>query len=136
MFEELKLLPCPNDCKHGLVDVFEYPSGNPEESCDIYQVACACACGVRGPLKYTRKEVADARNSLPRRLRWTKEKPTEPDFYWNRDGRLLRVGEILEISGALWCHFAGESEPQLLELVGGEWAGPIQEPEESHDAAE
>lgn len=62
-------------------------------------------------------------------MKWTKEKPTTPDFYWNRDGGLLRVGEILEISGALFCHFAGEREPQLLELVGGEWAR-IPEPEE------
>ena len=62
-------------------------------------------------------------------MKWTKERPTTCDFYLNRDGRLLRVGEILEISGALFCHFAGESEPQLLELVDGEWAGPIQEPE-------
>lgn len=60
-----ELLPCPNDCKHGLVNVFEYPSGNLEESRDLYQVACAC--GVRGPMKDSRKAAVAAWNALPHR---------------------------------------------------------------------
>ena len=116
-----KLKPCPS-C--GATNVFV------EKQEPVFFATCAY-CNMHGPETLRKKGAIDEWNALPRRLRFSKEKPTEPDFYWNRDGRLLRIGEILEISVALWCHFAGESEPQLLELVGGEWAGPIPEPEEA-----
>ena len=89
-----------------------------------------CECGTHGPSFWNKDKCIEGWNNLPRYLNWTTITPTKPDLYWNKSGNLLRIGEILEISGSLWCHFAGEKEPQLLELVGGEWAGPIPEPEE------
>ena len=118
MSEELK--PCPY-CKGTYTCIQNVQTGGHQAT---------CYCGMTGPILATEQEAAESWNALPRRLRFSKEKPITPDFYWNRDGGLLRIGEILEISGALFCHFAGEHEPQLLELVGGEWAGPIPEPED------
>ena len=76
---------------------------------------------------------AEAWNSLPRPLRWTTEPPTKPDFYWHRDGGILSIAYVYEGAGTLFCHFAGEEAPTLLDLVTGEWAGPIPEPQEPQE---
>ena len=117
-----KLKPCPRCGSRKRLAVEQTTKVEWRQKCNRCQFSAGtCA---------SKEEARVVWNALPRKLRWTKATPTTLDFYWNRDGRLLRIGEILEISGALWCHFAGESEPQLLELIGGEWAGPIPEPEE------
>ena len=96
-------------------------------------------CGTRGP--YRARGIGDSQydkaiaawNALSRRLRWTKEKPTTCDFYWYRsEGGSIEIGIVYaDVIGNLCIHFAGEEEPHLLELVDGEWAGPIPEPEEA-----
>lgn len=126
MSEELMLMPCPNDCKHGLVNVFEYPSGNLEESRDLYQVACAC--GVRGPMKDSRKAAVAAWNALPRRLQWTGAPPTKKGWYWFRlfkgKKRIVYIDMKPDCGG-----FNDEGNCDDMPAIS-EWAGPIPEPEE------
>ena len=63
------------------------------------------------------KDAIEAWNAIPRHLRWTKEPPQVPGWYW----------------------FRNMSKPQIVHLNGvknrkphpaDEWAGPIQEPVE------
>ena len=68
-------------------------------------------------------------DAMPRRLRWTKEKPTAPGWYWFRSGEQGFPRFIVFIKGF--------SKRGLLLTSGnkrcyleGEWAGPIPEPEE------
>ena len=125
MSEELK--PCPicggsylSICDHGGMVHHEY-------RIECNYCGCSCQTGVR-----TKEEAIAAWNALPRRLRWTKEKPTTCDFYWYRsEGGSIEIGIVYaDVIGNLCIHFAGEEEPHLLELVDGEWAGPLLEPEE------
>lgn len=66
------------------------------------------------------------------RLKWTKEKPTENGFYWWRnkevDGNTLTVA-IVRMSDRT-ARFIGCDPFCCLDGVGGEWSGPIPEPEE------
>lgn len=70
-------------------------------------------------------------------LHWTTEKPTKPDYYWHKDDSEDGLLDIAYIYGdqdsGMFCYFAGEKEPTLLDLVTGEWAGPIPEPKELKD---
>lgn len=65
-------------------------------------------------------------------LRWTKEKPNKPGYYWrHRSARCdAQVFRVFEIPGKEWfvnlgC---GTCSP-LYSFEGGEWAGPIPRPE-------
>lgn len=135
MFEKLKLLPCPA-C--GSAAEFSAVEGR------IF-VACP-ECGMRGPsLSVTCrnfKEIdgridADAAciaawNALPRKLRFSREKPTEPGAYWYKSKGLLYLCEIHTTFGltGLFCSvLAGEMARDLAEM-DGEWAR-IPEPEEA-----
>ena len=75
--------------------------------------------------------------AMCRRLHWTTEKPTKPDYYWHKDDTEDGLLDIAYIYGdqdsGMFCCFAGEKEPTLLDLVTGEWAGPIPEPKESEN---
>jgi hypothetical protein len=67
------------------------------------------------------------------RLTWTHEKPTVPGWYWHRvqyqsnpEAYLSRVREVLEYNvGGLFVVGYGD-----VQSMNGEWAGPIEQPEE------
>lgn len=75
---------------------------------------------------------------MPRRLRWSKEPPTMPGWYWWKEGRneesmIVHVFIVAHISGEkfLCAQFAGEGDiVHRIDKIDGEWAGPISEPEE------
>ena len=70
----------------------------------------------------------DRWNALPRRLRWKKEKPTHSEIYYfrNEDGKCLADVNVEEGTVLLlnWDAIAD------LDELEGEWAGPIQEPDD------
>ena len=113
MSEELK--PCP--ICGGLSVGYYYEDDN--------EVSVLChACLFETHYHRTEKSAARKWNALPRRLRWTKEKPTEKGWYWlKEEGRHAVVK--MTAGGMI-------SEPYVRHVndVDGEWAGPIPEPEE------
>ena len=82
------------------------------------QVVCwDCLC--RGSSRHRTDDAVKQWNALPRRLRWTKEPPKDPGWYWIRDyGKRIHIVDV-------GCDMT-EYEPQPYR----EWAGPIPEPEE------
>lgn len=111
MSEELK--PCPGCGEKGLLEIFGYSSAS------SFAICCG-DCGMRSPTTgRTKSEAITIWNALPRRLRWTKEKPTKQGWYWCRheDGG-IHIG----------CFMAARDYPGYGEGVI-EWAGPIPEPE-------
>ena len=78
-------------------------------------------------------------NALPRRLRWTKEPPKDPGWYWWRPDK-WNDAQIVFVDRWIFCktHRLGFSAKFLknwkeghdVAALDGEWAGPIQEPEE------
>lgn len=89
-----------------------------------------CCCGMTGPIMATEQEAAESWNALPRRLRWTKENQTEPGWYWFRypNGRKF----VWHVSGdVVTSHKGVIMALDKVQILGGEWAGPIQEPEEA-----
>ncbi len=94
-------------------DVLKWPIMPPSrEEKDIYQ-----------PLSF--------HPGLPRRLKWTKEKPTEPGWYWNRrnypDKKYVSFFKIWKIDDD---RIYADS-PQYDCDAENEWAGPIPEPMEA-----
>ena len=75
-------------------------------------------CGMRGPYKGVESS-GDAWNALPRRLRWTKEKPTKNGWFFHRD--------VDEHGGSYTTVLYWDKN---LTIDTGLWAGPIPEPEE------
>ena len=76
-------------------------------------------CFCRGSVKASISEAIESWNAMQRRLRWTKEPPKEPGWYWIRDyGKRLHIVDV-------GCDMT-EYEPQPYR----EWAGPVPEPEE------
>lgn len=76
-------------------------------------------CCMRGPEAGGPTWATEAWNAMPRRLRWSKEPPKEPGWYWIRDyGKRIHIVDV-------GCDMT-EYEPQPYR----EWAGPIPEPEE------
>lgn len=127
MSEGLKFLPCPA-C--GGAAEFMVVEGKIFVSCP--------ECGMCGPSlaescrnfkKIDGQIDADgaciaAWNALPRRLRWAKERPTEPGWYWvkNKGCRLARIVHIHEADLYDVARFYTE-----IAVI----AGPIPEPEEA-----
>jgi len=123
MSEELK--PCPicegqylNVCSHGETGKCEW-----HIECDH----CGCACPTESE---TEAEAYAAWNALPRRLKWTREKPTKDGWYWWRTGGDCNLRGIVSV-----C-----IETDIMVLAGnykylsqttGEWAGPIPVPEDA-----
>lgn len=66
---------------------------------------------------------------------WTTEKPTKPGWYWWRCRGVQCVVEIgtpqhvIQLSSGLSVWFTSGSVRKLQD-VDGEWAGPLEEPEE------
>lgn len=109
MSEELK--PCPA-CGSCVLKVNHY-------TCIV---ECQ-SCGLRGP--FDRESPEKVWNALPRKLRWTRERPTKEGWYWYKhdDGQRI-IGRLFH--GGL--HFPGGNFNSLKDMPG-EWAGPIPEPE-------
>lgn len=69
-------------------------------------------------------------------MEWTKEKPREPGYYWQKeDGELFvksstppRVVCIWNCADSLMVAFPGTDHDHHLSEVNGEWAGPIVAP--------
>lgn len=79
------------------------------------------ACGCSRVADSDEDEAIHRWNALPRPLRWTKEPPTEPGWYWFRN---------MHTKGEIYL-------PQIVHTVqikgrkphpADEWAGPIQKP--------
>ena len=113
--EELK--PCPA-CGHTNLEIIECEENPPSSyvRCDY--------CGLQtGPTNEFSPNVVTEWNTLPRRLKWTREKPTQEGWYWlKEEGRHAVVK--MTAGGMI-------SEPYVRHVneVDGEWAGPIPEPE-------
>ncbi len=107
-----KLKPCPACGTPGdTLEVYPVKDG-------FYQVGC-WDCFMRGTRLLSPDKAIKAWNALPRRLRWTKEPPKDPGWYWIRDyGKRIHIVDV-------GCDMT-EYEPQPYR----EWAGPIPEPEE------
>lgn len=124
MFEEgLNLLPCPHCGKPATLWAVDMSEG-------VY-VFCD-NCGMRGPLteEMTEHAAITAWNALPRRLPWTKEKPTEPGWYWHDKNMPSIVRVVKPSSGRMfYCVLGYHGQCDVLD-DDGEWAGPIPEPKE------
>jgi hypothetical protein len=109
-----KLKPCPACGTPGdTLEVYPVKDG-------FYQVGC-WDCFMRGTRLLSPDKAIKAWNALPRRLRWSKEPPKEPGWYWVRDyGKRIHIVDV-------GCDMT-EYEPQPYR----EWAGPIPEPEEKY----
>lgn len=63
-------------------------------------------------------------------LRWTRERPTEPGYYWlhrpwvEPSPQVVKV--VRHVSGALKVIVFGNVFS--LDQIGGEWAGPLEPP--------
>lgn len=74
-------------------------------------------------------------------MRWTREKPTEPGWYWLRfevpahigGGYDIKCKEVVEIKGELRLWW-GEYEEDDALPDNADWQGPIR-PEEAADGA-
>lgn len=122
--EELK--PCPV-CGHAPEhprDFFDCDGEN------VFYVGCdneECPADI-GIIHDDVEEAAHIWNSLPRPLRWTKEHPTEPGYYWFRNEEVEGILQICKSVKGLYIMYHGNDEE--WDLPEGEWAGPIQEPVE------
>ena len=59
-------------------------------------------------------------------MKWTKERPTKTGYYWYFD---VADPQICFIDDGR-VYFTGDEVSDDVEVLGGEWAGPIPEPED------
>jgi hypothetical protein len=60
-------------------------------------------------------------------VRWTREKPSRPGFYWYRGHGRTRPPIAVEVSdGAVWL--CGHEVERHVEEMSGEWFGPLEPP--------
>ena len=112
MSEELK--PCPY-CGETVSQKDVCDDGN------FLAVYCP-NCSMRGPYAYRPEHDAVAMwNALPRKLRWTREKPTKDGWYWHDQG--LGFGIVIEYVDMEIGPTGGVLEDEM-------WAGPIPEPKD------
>lgn len=124
---ELKGDPCPY-CGHDFCTAELYKMSKGTWSCSV----CCPKCQTGGPfipesegVGIAEVKAIEAWNSLPRRLQWTKEKPTQEGWYWlKEEGRQAIVK--MTAGGMI-------SEPFVRHVneVDGEWAGPLLAPMEA-----
>jgi len=122
------LAPCPGcgRCSDGNND---YVARSPRESEKVYYHK-ACSCGWRGPEATTLDAARAAWNRRTPALRWRREPPDVPGWYWYCD--LQRYGRRVRIE-----HWDERKIKELGRMGLGphphrhRWAGPIPEPEES-----
>lgn len=102
---------------------------------DQYRFLIKCyECGCSRVADTEKDECVRRWNALPRPLRWTKEPPTEPGYYWyeedheNQPVYVFR-GAPLHGKTTLYAQFFGEGDVvHKVSEMSGKWAGPIQEP--------
>ena len=119
---EITMFPCPF-CGNEQIDFWDETDGF------FY---CE-KCGLCGPRAHDRILAADRWNGLPRRLRWTKKKPTQEGYYWYKDKQTSQIiALITTLDNELIVHAANRyaNYPVRMVDLNGEWAGPIPEPEE------
>lgn len=129
MSEELK--PCPL-CGRSIQLYYKLRESDHPYDDDLLEAwpSCHCPLSLKESAGYGEEEeqkkakigLIEYWNILPRYprpLRWTKEPPKEPGWYWVRDyGKRIHIVDV-------GCNMT-EYEPQPHR----EWAGPIPEPEE------
>lgn len=102
-------------------------------------MSCKWAKGTSGPVAETEEGAVRKWNTLarsPRRLRWSKEPPKEPGYYWHEEDHEKQPvhvfhGATQEGEISLYAQFFNEGyEVHKIESMSGKWAGPIPEPEE------
>ena len=66
-------------------------------------------------------------------MKWTKERPTKPGWYWMRAGcdYPRSVVQVYEMSGELRYTDLDLNESRFIVTSDKEWAGPVVEPDES-----
>lgn len=87
---------------------------------------CTKGCWLERHTKEWKPSAIKAWNTIPRHLRWTKEPPTEPGFYWFRNEEVEGIIQICNSVKGLYVMYHGNDEE--WDLPEGEWSGPIQEP--------
>ncbi|MBE6440713.1 MAG: hypothetical protein E7022_00030 [Desulfovibrio desulfuricans] len=120
--QELKLLPCP-----ACGGPVQMTGGTEWHDQHEFWIECrnkGCGCVRVGDTE--REECVRRWNSLPRKLRFSREKPTQDgEWYWYRDTEgEPAIGFLLD--GCLT--FLGGSY-MYIDNAPGEFAGPIQWPE-------
>ena len=115
--EELK--PCPF-CGCTAVEIY------PTLARGFFAARCA-ACHMYGPHSENEDCAVERWNALPRRLRWTKEKPTKSGEYRFRNKRDGEHFTDVNVEDGTVLIYGMEVIADLEELIG-EWAGPIPEP--------
>ena len=118
MSEELKLLPCPRCGSRKRLAAEQITKAEWRQKCN----SCQFSIGVCA----SKEEALAVWNSLPRKLRFSREKPTQDGWYWYRDKDMeptigFLLGRCLSLRGGDYVY---------IENAPGEFAGPIQEPEE------
>jgi hypothetical protein len=65
-------------------------------------------------------------------MKWSPKPPTTPGAYWWRagKGRTHRIAMVEKNGPGLWVHGYGTGD-NWVGKIGGEFAGPIGEPEEN-----
>lgn len=126
-----KLKPCPACGTPGdTLEVYPVKDG-------FYQVGC-WDCFMRGTRLLSPDKAIKAWNALPRRLRWTKEPPKDPGWYWHEENHggkhpahVFRVVTSTKETG-IYVRFFGQPADVIhkIDHISGKWAGPIPEPEE------
>ncbi len=119
--QEIKLLPCPA-CGGEANIIDQYERDNKGHVAIGWSAYCTRGCLITGE-HGSREKAAQAWNTLPRALTWTKEPPKEQGWYWCRDyGKYIHIVHV------------GVDLSEYQEIRDVEWAGPISEPREAeHD---
>ena len=60
--------------------------------------------------------------------RFTVRRPTKPGWYWLNQGAESQVVLVSSAAGFLTVHVMGGLTCRLVDVVGGKWLGPIEEP--------
>ena len=124
----IELKPCPA-CSD--------PSPEISNTGRDYYVSCPHCC-MRGPEAGGPTWATEAWNDMPRRLRWTKEPPKEPGWYWHEENHggkhpahVFRVVTSALETG-IYVRFFGQPADVIhkIDHISGKWAGPMPEPEE------
>ena len=122
-----KLKPCPACGTPGdTLEVYPVKDG-------FYQVVC-WDCFMRETRRLSPDKAIKTWNAMPRPLRWTKEPPTKPGYYWHEKDHEKQPVYVFraatpEGEKALYTHFFGEGDVvHKIERMSGKWAGPIPEP--------
>lgn len=74
-------------------------------------------------------EKAESRTVWRVQMKWTKNKPTEPGWYWVEDRYGTDIVYIKQVDDEfyIWCEENSDIYPLSEDA---EWAGPIPEPED------